>query len=268
MAHRGSGVEDGYDYREEGASRLSLLAVIGLALSLACFVPGLGALGAALAALSLLLIARSGGRRRGTGMALIALSLGLASSVVWGVSAYKVTRFGSYYQRVVMTRAERLVDRDAAASGAWRAVMTKEASGATSDADYAQFAEAIRAQYGEFVDAPKDWSTIFDTFIESVRTSGNKSPRGSVESFPAPMRFTKGSAAVFVVFSKPTWMTEDLQLEDALALLPGRRAVTLRHNGPGKDAALEMRYQPVYGAEALPGAREGESGENAPGGSE
>ncbi len=237
-------------------SRLSLLAVAALALSLPCFVPGAGALAVIIAVVALIVIGRSRGARRGRPAAIIGMSLGVISTAIWVSIGLWATRFSAFYQDVVTVRAASFVEPGAGGWDAARAFMTTEAGAATSDADFEQFGAAIRAHYGAFVEAPVNWGSAWETFADSIERSGNASPRGSPDSIPAPIRCANGSTSVFVVFVKSTWMTDEFKIVDAFALLPDRNVVTLRKNGPAKDEALTIGFAPHHGVQALPNVEE------------
>lgn len=242
--------DDHMSYEDE--SRLSLLAVSALALSLLCFVPALGVLAAVLGVVAFVTIGRSSGRRRGRGLAIVAISIGAISTTLWVATGMWVVRFGDFYRNTVTVRAAMLVSPGEAGWAGARAVMTEQAASATSDSDFEQFVRALEAHYGPFVEAPREWGAAWETFADSIRGSGNTNPRGSPDSIPAPLRFANGNTSVFVIFVKQTWMTDDFRIDDAFALLPDRNAVTLRKDGPARDEALKVGFAPLHGEAALP----------------
>ncbi|MGD9693065.1 MAG: DUF4190 domain-containing protein [Phycisphaerales bacterium] len=248
-------------YLDEASARVSLLAVGALVLSLLCFVPVVGLLAALLGVGAIVAISRSRGRLRGTWLGVAGLSIGLVSTVVWTSVGMWTWRFSSFYLHTASARAELLVSPGAEGWSAARAVMTESAAAATSDADFEQFVRALQAHYGAFVEAPREWGPAWKTFAESLQGSGNTNPRGTPDSLPIPVRFANGSASVFVVFVKDTWMKEDFRITDAFAILPGRNAVTLREDGPGKREALNVGFAPVYGEGALPSMKKDEGDE-------
>ncbi|MGD9693064.1 MAG: DUF4190 domain-containing protein [Phycisphaerales bacterium] len=251
----------GADVADEyvGEQRLSLMALFSLIFSLICFVPGAGLVGALLGIGGLVSIGKSRGRLTGKGLAITGLVLGLILSVLWGSVVVGFGQAYRFYRDRMIPPVAMLVESIEKDPAAARTGLTEGAAKSVTDEDMAQFAAALRAHYGEFREAPKDFGSLLQTFGESMGAQNqDQTMRGGQRGVPVPLQFERGGVLIVAVFDESTFDAKQPRYEDLFAVLPGRKAVTLRKGGRAKEEALNMGFEPVYGEAALP------QGEEAP----
>ncbi len=236
-----------------GEQRLSLLALFSLIFSLICLIPGAGAIGALLGVFGLVSIGRSRGRLTGKGLAITGLVLGLIVSVLWGSMVVGAGQAYRYYRDrmippVATTVGAAMTDTTLARTG-----LTEGAGKSVTDEDFAQFAASLSAHYGKFDGAPKDLGSLMEAFGDSMRSQQkDHTMQGGKRGVPIPLRFERHSVLVVAVYDGSSFDDKTPRFEDLFAVLPDRKAVTLRKSGPAKEEALNMGFEPVYGEAALP----------------
>jgi hypothetical protein len=180
----------------EHPPRTSILAVTSLVLSLACCIPGLGALGMVVGAAALFAIAGAHGTLRGKSPAIAAIVIGLVTSLFWVVlifgAALTVRSTAQAYVPVLAA----VQARDALAV---RASLTARADAALTDERLAEFAAEVEADWGAFRDAPDTIAGVVSGSIEVGPAWGtmDAAKLDYRDVIPWPARFDRGRALVF-----------------------------------------------------------------------
>jgi len=150
-AHPGQFGIDGGDEIPPRPARTSILAVFSLVCSLICCIPGLGLVGSVLGIGALVGISSSKGRVGGKGLAIAGVVIGLIVTTLWVFGAYGAASIAARlmkYEGVVTA----LEQGDVPAA---RAFLSPSADGAVPDERLAEFAAAIRSDWGGFSRGPK-----------------------------------------------------------------------------------------------------------------
>lgn len=244
-----------------GEQRLSLLALFSLIFSLICLLPGLGVLGVIFGASALILIGKSRGRLSGKGLAITGVVLGLIVSVIWGSMVVGFGQAFRFYRDRIIPPVAILMEHAGSDAAQARASLTPGAAKSVTDEDLAQFAAGAEAHYGAFRHAPTGFGTLITTFRDSLSAGQDQQISGGSQGVPVPMVFERGAALVFVIYDESTFDDKQPRFEDAMIMLPGRKALTLRKGGRARDEALSLGLEPVYGEAALPEAANAPAGE-------
>lgn len=236
-----------------GEQRLSLLALFSLIFALICLIPGLGVLGVVFGASALIMISKSRGRLTGKGMAITGVVLGLIVSVLWGSAVVGFGQAFKYYRDRMIPPVAALVETAGSDTSLARTALTPGAAKSVTEEDFAQFAASLEAHYGKFEGAPKDLMSLATAFRDSLASQQqDQKIQGGSRGVPVPLRFERGAVLVIAVYDESSFDDQAPRFEDAFAVIPGRKAVTLRKVGRAKEEALNMGFEPVYGASALP----------------
>ncbi len=248
-----SGWHDEDGMGSSGEQRLSLLALFSLIFSMICLIPGLGVLGALFGIAAMVLIGKSRGRLSGKGLAITGIVLGVIVSVLWGSMVVGFGQAFRFYKDRMIPPVAALVESSGTDTTMARGSLTPGAAKSVTDEDFAQFAAALHAHYGKFDGAPDDFMSLISAFAESMQSQKqNQSIQGGNGGVPVPMRFERGAVLIVAVYDESTFDPKTPQFEDAFAVIPDRKAVTLRKGGRAKEEALNMGFEPVYGDAALP----------------
>jgi hypothetical protein len=194
------GGEMGGDFVDPVQSRTSIMAIIGLVISIvgciACIIPGPGAVAAILGGLAIFFIARSSGRLRGLGLAITAIVLGLVQSIGWiAITAGIASAFGGYQRQFCAPAGQLITAIEHADVQGARALLTKGANAAIGDDDLRDFAKKYRTSLGTLQQTPHSaWEAL--TMFTDTGPDRNKARGNAV---PVPARFSNGMALVMVV---------------------------------------------------------------------
>ncbi len=185
---------------DPGPTRLSILAVVALVCSITCL---LGPIGLLLGGISILLIAFSGGRKRGVGIAITAVVIGLISSVLLIGGAVGINSlFVDVMLRPGNAAITAVMDGD---NDGLRATLDPSVRDQATDERIAAFAAAVRAEHGEISDVADSlvgglkMLTTVETVFSQSQARGNE--------LPSPIRFDNGIVLVTRAFdpgSPPT----------------------------------------------------------------
>lgn len=286
----------GYDDQHD-ESKMSALAVAGLACSLVCLIPLLPLVGAALGGAALMKINASRGRLTGVGMSLVAIVLGLAITAGQGMLAFGASRL---YEMTTKFMGPMTIEVGSAVSqiaqGDYekaKSHFTPESAAKITPEEFEQFRAALSANFGEHQKTVTDIAEAIRLVRGAPGLSGNQkislgggggggggggAQGGARPAMPALLVMSKGPAFVFAPFDPHKVRDEKgasgaaseqspkirLSIDDIIVFLPGRRAMTLREDGPGKQLALDYGMQPVYGAASLPTRGEASPPQAAP----
>lgn len=194
---------DGPEYLEP---KTSILAVFALVISLigliACCIPGVGPLGLLLGVLALVLISTSGGRKKGGGLAIAAIVIGLVAgainiAIIFGAAA--VGREWSGLGRLVEAVEARDLQEAQSYMVSSQAQLLDEA---TMDA----WGDALNAEYGSMQGRPEGMLELIQLAIEvgpSIETvqadAGQVYAPGTYAAAPLALPFDQGTALFVVI---------------------------------------------------------------------
>lgn len=223
---------------DDAEPRTSVLAVVSLILALVCFVPGLGAVAAVLGSASLVRMARSRGLLAGRGLAIVAVVLGLLSTVLWLGAALGVGTAAAYATRTVIRPVSSLLASiEAGDWSAARAALSPAVQAHLTDAQLEAFRSAYQASAGRYVSMP---ATAWEMLAARHRARADFSFRPDAgHHLPLVARFERGMCLVVVVVEPG----------------PTQRAVSIRNlmvrTAAGQEAWLVSPAGPT-GADGTP----------------
>jgi hypothetical protein len=184
--------------------RLSIAAVLSLALALTCFIPMTGALAVVLGTTALFLIGRSQGRLGGRGLAIGGIVVGLIVTGLWigmAIGVSSVLRSGAAVARTLFTALER-DDLTAA-----RAMFHRSADADLLDDDLRGFSVSTRTAVGDFVSAPVGLWDAMTTYLGAISrnpvTPADLEHLGGPTQFPVVVRFTRGVGVLYLALETP-----------------------------------------------------------------
>lgn len=186
----------GYPEMPEPVSRrTSMLAVFSLILALICFVPGAGALAVILGGAAIFFISTSRGRLGGMGLAITGVVLGLLFSLVWITLVVGAGQVMSTFRGQLIGPAESAMlalNKGDLKSG--RAMFTREADTAITDAMLTDFTKRVKDSMGEYQGSPQN---ILE-FISAYGAAGQqmRHVQGRNDMIPFPGNFDKGAAII------------------------------------------------------------------------
>lgn len=225
--------DGGYD-ELAGPERTSALAVVSLVMSLLCCIPGLGVLGAGLGVGALLGISGSRGRVGGKGLAVAGIIVGILVSVAW-VGGYVAFQKGV---GELLSKTGTIVGTlDSGDYDGFRGTSSSPASD-LSDADYAAFVAAYRAQLGGYAGVPDSaWEYIQNFGNPTLAQSMQGSPPAQ-NAIPVTVEFDNGMTIVFLVASQTSG--NPFSPIDLIYLLPDGSMIKLSdYLGAGGDRAVD-----------------------------
>jgi hypothetical protein len=182
---------------EGGAAeqKTSVMAVTALVLSLICFIPGLSVLAIILGIAALLVISRSGGRVRGSGLAIAGLIIGLLVSVGWVTAAIGMAQVTKMFTgQLVAPAATSLKALESGDLPGARQIFSTSANASISDDSLTAFKDAYTAELGKFQGVPQSLLEIIEGYSQVGPLIQPYQGRNDV--FPVPAKFEKGMALV------------------------------------------------------------------------
>lgn len=186
--------------------RTSVLAIVALVLSLICFIPGLGAIGALLGVVALILISKSAGRLVGSGFAIAGIIIGLIVTVLWVAALVGASSvLGVFSSSFVKPAENTLMAIESGDYAKARAEFASTTSAQLTDADFDAFKKEYQEELGSFKAAPSgmlEYVTLFSGLGPSI-SSKMQQIQGRQDTIPIPMKFDKGTGVVFVVIDSP-----------------------------------------------------------------
>lgn len=259
---------------DDGPSRLSVLALGALLLSIpSCCIPllgiGTGPVAAILGIAALFVIGRSKGRLGGRGLAATAIFLGVISTALWGaVGAGINSGYQWYLKNPVATTNSFIVALQKDDLAAARGFLSTGAANDVSDEQLREYSAAMKSAYGEYTRAPGDLSLWFKAFRDAY-TGGNApqgQQRGSSQDPPLPVALEFASNRLTVGYSvaEPARLQAGaFAIDDMVIILPDKRGLILRKDGPAKFQATVFSAGPVSAGEWL-AEKSAPPGEKAP----
>lgn len=232
----------GTEYLEPKTSILAIFAfIVSLIGLIACCVPGIGPLGLLLGVLALVLISMSGGRKKGGGLAIAAIVIGLIAgainvSMVIGASigGQKWAELG-----VVLVEVE---DRDL------QAVQGRLVSAQTQQLDQAQleaFASSINSHYGSQQEPPKGLMDVMGLMMEVGQRMQNAQTdvqgeysQSSYGAIPLALRYDKG-AVLFMLIVPSTGSSAGLAYSNVGYFDPSGNIVWMLPTPSGQGAVAQ-----------------------------
>jgi len=188
-----------FDPTEETEVKTSGLAIASLVCSLLFFCPITTLLGPLLGIIAIPVIS-SNPRRKGMGLAVAGILIGIILTAGWGFGGYKAYQFGYQFVEVVMEGPQ-----DALTAGSNGDLITFKASfygpGATATDEEAQaFLDTLNTRYGSFVSSQLD-----EKELESRGGTVQPAPGEANVAFPYLLTFSSGqvSADAEIVFADP-----------------------------------------------------------------
>ncbi|MDP1661330.1 MAG: DUF4190 domain-containing protein [Phycisphaerales bacterium] len=174
-------------------ARTSMLAIASLVSSLICCIPVVtGALGVILGGIALFRISASNGRRKGVGLAIAGIIVGLVVSFIWlfvAIGAYSgLKQFSALAQPVV----DSLNMSDA---GKLRSSLNPTLAAQVTDADWASFKSKIEAELGT-LEPPTNPIEFFSSYGKAGQLMSNH--RGGGNEIPIPLKGSKGYGMMLI----------------------------------------------------------------------
>lgn len=197
------------EYAYDQPQRTSVLAILSLVLSLICFLPLLGVLGILFGVFALVGIGSSGGRVKGTGLAIAGIVIGLIVSVLWTGAGFAINSGLQQFPKfaAVMTEVEN-GSLDTA-----RSYMTPSSRALATDEAFEAFRAAYQAELGSFQSAPSGAIELFEAYAEigpAMQTINQGTPYQG-QLIPIPGRFDNGNGLVILVFDAAAQQTGPTQ---------------------------------------------------------
>lgn len=180
--------------REE---RTSVLAILSLIFGIVC-IPGFGVLGAILGAAALYFIATSGGRLAGRGLAIAGIVISLLFTFVWVVILWGASQAAAGFSQAAVAPVDNLMrEIDTGKFAEAKSRLTGTAGQKITDEDFKAFADAYKAELGNYKAAPNgmwDW-------MQQMMAMGPVMQRfqGTSNMMPMPVTFDKDQAVLAVV---------------------------------------------------------------------
>lgn len=214
--------------------RLSIAAVLSLALALTCFLPMTGALAVVLGTTALFLIGRSQGRLGGRGLAIGGIVIGLIVTGLWigmAVGVSSVLRSGNAVAASLFAALQR-DDLPAA-----RALFHRAADAELLDDDLRGFAASTRTAVGDFVGTPVGLWDAVTTYMGAISrnpvTPADLEQLGGPSQFPVVVRFTRGEGVLFLALQTPAGVDPFAgNLTNALLVTESGTRILLRSRAP------------------------------------
>lgn len=218
----------------EQPPRTSILAVLSLICGIVC-IPGLGVLAVLMGIGALVGISGSGGAKKGKGLAVTGLILGLIASVGWGLSVWAM----SAAMGIMKNQGVAVVERGFAAieAGDWNAARG-ELSVAAATLATDDVLDAFRTQYqtsaGAWVGSPTGgWLEFFGAYgqIQPAMQSYQQRHGGFQNAFPMPMEFANGWMLVVAVID-PKGGANQMPVGNIIVVEPDGTEIHLLPTGP------------------------------------
>lgn len=242
------------DFDPDEPSRISILAVLSLVCAVICCIPGLGILAFILGVAALAGINRSQGRVTGKALAGVGIALGVLATVVWIALAIGFAQGWRTYTTQIVGGTSQMMQTisDGDIAGV-RTHLLATADADVTDEEIAAFAAIIRRDFGEYIDAPTGFSDMMEGFAQAYG-GGNVGGNGRNQdpAIPVAVNYTNGSTVVHIVIDPQSFNTSRIRVQDLFIILPSRKALTLRADGPATTAAVAMGFDPVHVGEIGP----------------
>ncbi len=224
--------------------RLSGLAVASLILAILCVTAPIGVI---LGVAALFLIARSGGRLTGRGLALTGVVIGLALSLLWTMILVGALLTWRVYQSQFTTPTVAIMQ--AVESGSFDQVRAKMSGSVTlSDEQLEAFRARVRAELGAF----QRGVTSFGDFLSASSAVGPvmQSSQGPAEAMgaiaPVLLHYEQGTAVV--------WIKANQADMSILNLMVGSKSGTLVYLFEPSAPALPIAPKPIAPIPPVPPA--------------
>lgn len=183
---------------------MSVLAILSLVFSVICCLPGLSSIGSVLGVFALIGIAKSGGRVRGTGLAIAGIIIGLLVSIGWIGLAIGTNRgVAIFAQRDAIIQD--IIARDAAAV---RGALNPDSAAAFDEQTLGPFSDRLTEQGKEFQGIPESISGMLSSVAGIVENEAQLSQAITVidslygeNAQPVPVEFADGIGIMLFITS-------------------------------------------------------------------
>lgn len=193
----------GAEYLEPKTSILAVFAfIVSLLGLLACCIPGVGPLGLLLGVIALVLIAMSGGRKKGGGLAIAAIVIGLIAGAINVAVVYGA----SWAAQAYASQADVVQVIESGDADGVRGYLTSSSASTLTDARVGEVQRELAAQWGASRSRPQGLFELIGQFsdagpgIESGMLEAQAEyPPGQYQIMPVPLQFENGTGYVFTV---------------------------------------------------------------------
>jgi hypothetical protein len=175
--------------------RTSILAISSLVTSLICCIPGLSVIGTLLGVVAMFRISSSNGRRRGTGLALAGIILGILVSLAWVMMAIGAVSAAKEFSRSMgqMVNVLKAPTADELRNGLAPALGAK-----VTDEKWNAFKAEIEAEIGTFKPIPDNVMGLLQAYGQVGQPMQNFKEQNAM---PVPLLGTKGNALLVLQFT-------------------------------------------------------------------
>lgn len=220
-----------------GPARTSVLAILSLLFSLVCFIPGLSTIGSVLGVFAIIGIAKSGGRVKGTGLAVAGMIVGLLVTIIWIGLGIGISQRLQQYATLGAVVAEIQDDDEPAV----RARLTASANEQLTAADLAAFKAEFQADAGTYQGVPTGIGPMFASFSEIGQAGTQPDPARIPYQNPVPLpgNFDNGSRLMWIVIDPeevPSSGVGPAYINVAIELSDGTIAWLIDPQGAGREA--------------------------------
>jgi len=259
----------GAEYLEPKTSFLAVTAlvvsVIGL---LACCIPGIGPLGLLLGVLALVLISMSGGRKKGGGLAIAAIIIGL----IVGAINIAVIYGASWGARGYASQADVVPAIESRDADAVRGFLTSKSASELTEARIAEVQQELAAEWGTSRPRAQGLLELIGQFRKSgagveagLLDAQAEYPPGRYQVMPVPVEFDNGMGYVFTI-STPGQQTFPPPAENLAFLLPDDSLIWLLPPPSGQGGTSPAPLPGVTPDPADPDDAAGDGGDDSGGG--
>jgi hypothetical protein len=161
--------------------RTSILAILSLVSSLICCIPGLGVLGALLGTVAVFRISGSGGRKSGTGIAIVGIVVGIIVTVVWVFLAMGAASMAQQFTGVLSRITTPLKSQSLSE---FKPLVSSELQGGLTDARWKEFRTAVETEIGEIQTPPSSMLEFFKTYGQIQAQADKIGGRQNAMPFP------------------------------------------------------------------------------------
>jgi len=243
----------GFDADPGLPARTSILAVLAVIFAVICFLPGTGLLAILLGVAALVAISGSNGRLEGRGAALSGIILGVITTTLWAAIGFGALQGWTFYTKNLVTTGDQIFQAAAARDyDALREHLTDDAAESLTNEQIDWFIAEVESREGAVQGASTSIGTMWNSFgavfgagggqqNQNVTVQQNNYNQKAV--VPVAIQCADGSVIAWIVFEPDSFnnVPEDSpKAVDILVQFASQDVVTLRTDGPARDAAKDM----------------------------
>lgn len=182
-----------------GEQKTSVMAIVSLVLALICFIPGLSVLAIVLGIAALLMISKSGGKLRGSGLAVAGLLVGVLVTAVWIAMYVGSVQMAKMFQsQFVAPAAASLKALQTGDMDGAKKILNATVAAKVTDADLQRFRDGYTPELGDFEGVPDGFMQIIQGYQALGQQMQSFQGGGGNDRFPVPAKFKNGWALVIV----------------------------------------------------------------------